>query len=103
MPSADGFIKSTAGGRFAATFVIDEIMFNFSGSFTSSVPAFTCNTATLEYPALKNLNATRPFEGRVGPTKVSLNLGNGPIIAGVLDMPLSPGSTVSGTGVWLQN
>jgi hypothetical protein len=103
MPSADGFIKSTAGGRFAATFVIDEIMFNFSGSFASSVPAFTCNTATLEYPNLKAISSTRSFEGRVGPSKVSLNLANGPKINGVLDMPLSPGSTVSGSGVWTQN
>ncbi|KAF5310924.1 hypothetical protein D9619_007964 [Psilocybe cf. subviscida] len=103
MPSADGFIKSTAGGRFAATFVIDEIMFNFSGSFASSVPAFTCNTATLNYPSLKSISSTRSFEGRVGPSKVTLNLANGPAISGVLDMPLSPGSTVSGSGVWTQN
>ncbi|KAF8969703.1 hypothetical protein BDZ97DRAFT_1695498 [Flammula alnicola] len=103
MPEAEGFIQSTAGGRFAATFMIDELMYNFSGSFASSVPAFTCNTATITYSGLKQLNSTRSFEGRVGPSKVTLNLANGPVINGVLDMPLSPGSTVSGSGVWTQN
>ncbi|KAF8962443.1 hypothetical protein BDZ97DRAFT_1662864 [Flammula alnicola] len=103
MPSADGFIKSTAGGRFAATFVIDDLMYNFSGSFASSVPAFSCNTASLSYNAVRQLNSTRSFDGRVGPTTVELRVANGPIITGVLDMPLSPGSTVSGSGVWTQN
>ncbi|KAF8962500.1 hypothetical protein BDZ97DRAFT_2076447 [Flammula alnicola] len=103
MPSADGFIRSTAGGRFAATFMIDDLMYNFSGSFASSVPEFTSNTASITYSGVRQLHSTRSFEGRVEPTKVELRLANGPVIAGDLDMPLSPGSTVSGSGVWMQN
>ncbi|KAF8154464.1 hypothetical protein B0H34DRAFT_716572 [Crassisporium funariophilum] len=103
MPSAEGFIKSTAGGRFACTFLIDDLMYNFSGSFASSVPAFTSNTATLAYTTLNQLVSTRSFDGRVGPNNIKLTLANGPVIDGVLDMPISPGSTVSGSGVWTGN
>ncbi|KAF8163838.1 hypothetical protein B0H34DRAFT_697225 [Crassisporium funariophilum] len=78
-------------------------MYNFSGNFASSVPAFTSNTATLTYTSLNQLTSTRSFDGRVGPNNVRLTLANGSVIDAVLDMPISPGSSVSGMGVWTAN
>lgn len=102
MPSVDGFIVGTNGGHFAAWFVIDEIRFQFAGVFSSPVLPFTSETTTLDYPNLKSLSSTIPFEGRVGPSKVFLNLSNGVTIKGVLDMSLIISSTVSGGGTWTQ-
>jgi len=103
MPTAEGYIKSNSGGRFVATFTIDGASFNFSGAFSSSVPPFTCNDATLTYTATNQLASTRNFEGRLGPSKATINLANGPVISGILDMPINPGSSVSGSGVWTEN
>jgi len=103
MPTAEGYIKSNSGGRFVATFSIDGASFNFSGAFSSSVPPFTCNEATLTYTATNQLASTRNFDGRLGPNGVKFTLANGPVITGNLDMPINPGSTLSGSGVWSEN
>jgi len=103
MPTADGFIKSNSGGRFVATFTIDGASFNFSGAFSSSAPPFTCNEATLTYTATNQIASSRLFEGRLGPNNVTFTLANGPVISGTLDMPINPGSSLSGSGVWSEN
>ncbi|KAF8165980.1 hypothetical protein B0H34DRAFT_691345 [Crassisporium funariophilum] len=100
MPTAEGFFKSTAGGRFACTLLVDDdMMYHFSGTFASSVQAFTANIATVTYTSLNQLVSSRSFAGRVGPDNITLTLANGPVIEGVLDMPIQ-GATVSGSGVW---
>ncbi|KAF5310923.1 hypothetical protein D9619_007969 [Psilocybe cf. subviscida] len=102
MPSVDGVIACTTGSHFAAYFIIDKITFRFSGIFSSTVLAFTSETTTLNYPSLKSLSSTMSFEGRVGPSKVFLNLSNGVTIKGVLDMPLIISGNVTGGGTWTQ-
>ena len=103
MPTAEGFIKSSSGSRFVATFTVEGLSYNFVGASSSGGPPFTCNEATLTYTAMKQLSATRLFDGRLGPTGVTITLANGPIITGTLDMPINPGSSLSGSGVWSQN
>lgn len=102
MSSATGSIKSTSSNCFSATFTIDEIVFNFSRSFASSMPAFICNAATLEYAELQDLTLTRSFDGQVGCTKVLITIDNGATISGNLNMPISFGSTVPGSGIWVE-
>jgi len=103
MPTAEGFIKSSSGGRFVATFTVEGLSYNFVGASSSGAPPFTCNEATLTYTAMKQLSATRIFDGKLGPNTVSITLANGPVISGTLDMPINPGSSLSGSGVWSQN
>ncbi|KAL2213186.1 hypothetical protein CC79DRAFT_1327054 [Sarocladium strictum] len=104
MPSASGFIKGIAGGsKFTATFLIDDIQYHFSGHLSPAVQQFQSNEATLEYTSLGQLVSTRDFEGKVGTQDVIFNAANGPKISGPLNMPISPASRVSGTGVWSQN
>jgi len=103
MPSAEGFIKATAGGRFSAVFMIAGLRYNFSGAFTSSAPPYECRNAVLSYTDIRTLSSTHNFSGQLGPDTVTLTLDNGPTISGTLDMPISPGSSVSGSGVWTQN
>ncbi|KAG8361638.1 hypothetical protein FVEN_g1069 [Fusarium venenatum] len=104
MPSAQGFIKSVAGGnKFASVFIIDDIQYHFQGQFNPAVQDFQSNDATLEYDSPDQLTTYRDLEGKVGTQDVSINLSNGARIRGNLDMPLSPASRVSGSGIWTQN
>ncbi|KAF8165919.1 hypothetical protein B0H34DRAFT_690965 [Crassisporium funariophilum] len=100
MHTAHGVIMGHPGGRFTCTFIIDDIMYTFSGSFASIVPNFTSNNTKLTYNSVDQLTHTRQFDGRVGPNNVKLTLFDGPEIDGVLDMPLDLGFTISGSGVW---
>ena len=103
MSSSIGSIKSTSAYGFSATFTIEDTVFTFSGSLQTSVPAFICNSATLEYNDVQQVTFTRSFEGRVGPTTVSISMTNGPTITGTLDAPISgPGAAFCGTGVWIE-
>ncbi|KAF8894209.1 hypothetical protein CPB84DRAFT_1848547 [Gymnopilus junonius] len=101
--SATGYISANALGRFESTFMIDGLKYNFSGSFASSVPPFECHNAVLTFNDISQLTSTRPFSGRIGPKTVKLDIQNGPNIEGPLNMPLDPGSSISGSGVWTQN
>lgn len=104
MPSARGFIKGIAGGnKFTSTFIIDDIQYHFSGSFSPAVQEFVSNSATLEYESLGSLTSNRDFDGKIGTQSVTLEVVDGPKITGNLELPISPASRVSGTGVWNQN
>ncbi|KAF5328189.1 hypothetical protein D9619_013380 [Psilocybe cf. subviscida] len=100
MSKAEGFMTSTGAGRFAASFLIDGLLYTFSGRFTISLPEFKCKNATMIYGSPKQLTATRFYEGRIGITGIHFNLINGPVITGVLDEPMLPANSVGGTGVW---
>ncbi|KAI0103620.1 hypothetical protein F4814DRAFT_432099 [Daldinia grandis] len=104
MPSANGFIKSVAGGsKFSATFVIDEVQYHYSGNFNPSVQAFESNEAVLEYGYEGQLTTQRQLEGKVGTQDIDIIIKNGPTIKGLLNMPINPATRVSGTGTWAQN
>ncbi|EJD41451.1 hypothetical protein AURDEDRAFT_115507 [Auricularia subglabra TFB-10046 SS5] len=103
MPSVTGFIKSVSGTKFVAVFLIDGLNYNFPGNFNPSVQTFESDNATLTYDNTNELTSTREFEGQIGTTSVKITLANGPTIEGTLNMPISPASTVSGTGVWTEN
>ncbi|KAF8165920.1 hypothetical protein B0H34DRAFT_690970 [Crassisporium funariophilum] len=103
MFTALGFITSTAEGRFTCTFLIDDLMQTFSGSFTARVQEFTSNTTSINYTSPDQLKSTQSFHGFVGPNNIELSLVDGAVIDGVLDETLSPRHTVSGSGVWSAN
>ncbi|KAM0229744.1 hypothetical protein ACHAPO_009818 [Fusarium lateritium] len=104
MPSAQGFIKSVAGGnKFMSVFIIDDTQYHFSGQFNPAVQQFESHSATLEYDSLDQLTSYRDLDGKVGTQDVSINLANGARISGNLNIPLSPASRVSGSGIWAQN
>ena len=103
--TAKGFIKTVPGaaGRFSASFSVNKILYNASGSFATSVPEFTCSNAKLTYDDIGDLTSTRSFSGRVGDTDIALTFDIGPTITGKLNMPIDPPSSVSGSAVWTQN
>ncbi|RYP76679.1 hypothetical protein DL771_001601 [Monosporascus sp. 5C6A] len=104
MPTANGFIKSVAGGnKFTATFVIDDIQYHFSGNFNPAVQEFTSNEATLTYDSVGQMTTQRDFEGKIGTETITLTVKNGPTINGPLNLPINPASRVSGSGTWAQN
>lgn len=49
--------------RRRASFTINKILYNASGSFASTVPEFVSNNATIKYD---DVGATKSFSGRVG-------------------------------------
>ncbi|KAF8165940.1 hypothetical protein B0H34DRAFT_691046 [Crassisporium funariophilum] len=102
MPSARGTVKSSNGVRFTCTFDIDDMMFIFSGSFTTTVPHFSSNNVTVTYDGEHQLSSVRVFDGHIGARNFKLELANGPVIEGVLDIPI-PGMSVMGNGVWSGN
>ncbi|KAH9477454.1 hypothetical protein JR316_0009667 [Psilocybe cubensis] len=103
--TAQGRITGTSGTRFTATFVLpgSGMQVNYLGNFSSSIQTFNSANATLKYNADNELTATRQFDGQLGVNNIKLTLTNGPVIEGVLDMPISPPSSVSGSGVWAIN
>lgn len=104
MPSAQGFVKSVAGGnKFTSVFIIDDIQYHFSGFICPAVLPFQSNEAMLEYNSIGQLTNQRDFDGKVGISNVVLTASNGARISGRLEMPISPASRVSGTGMWAQN
>ncbi|KAI3536399.1 hypothetical protein CTAM01_02606 [Colletotrichum tamarilloi] len=104
MPSARGYIKGVAGGsKFTSTFLIDDVQYHFSGTISPAVPDFTSNEATLEYESLGSLTSNRDFDGTVGTQSITLEVANGTKLTGQFDRPISPASSVSGTGTWSQN
>ncbi|KAF9535161.1 hypothetical protein CPB83DRAFT_843591 [Crepidotus variabilis] len=103
MPTAEGNIRHTSGGRLNATFNVGGINYHFSGAFTSSVQPFNTNNASVTYTDVRALTNTRTFFGRIGPDNIQLTLQNSVSIQGTLDFPIFPGASVSGSGVWGQN
>ena len=103
--SAKGFIRSVPGaaGRFASSFSINKILYNASESFATSVPEFNCHNAKFTYGDVGDLTSTRSVSGRIGETDIALTFDNGPTIAGRLNMPINPPSTVSCSAGWTQN
>jgi hypothetical protein len=103
--SAKGFINSVPGasGRFVASFYVNNLAYNVSGSFASSVPEFLCSNAKLSYDDIGDLTSTRSFFGRVSDTDIAFTFDNGPTIIGRLNLPINPPSMVSGSVVWTQN
>jgi len=105
LQTAKGFINSVPGasGRFAAGFMINKLLYGFSGNLGSGVPEFASYNATLTYEDQGDLTTTRFFWGTVGRDDISFAVENGPVISGRLNMPVSPASSVVGTGVWAAN
>ncbi|KAJ4113924.1 hypothetical protein NW768_011454 [Fusarium equiseti] len=104
MPSAFGFVKSVAGGnKFTSAFVIDDIIYHFSGNLSPALQDFHSNEAILEYNSIAELTSQQDFDGKIGTSDIQLNASNGATIRGPLEMPISPASRVSGSGVWFQN
>lgn len=102
--STKGFIRSVPGvaGRFVCTFLISNILYSASGSFSqaTAVPEFISDDATLKYDNVDDLTSTRPFSGRVGIDDIALIFRNGPTITGRLSKLVNPPSDVSGSAVW---
>lgn len=103
MPSAYGFIKGVAGGnKFTSTFVIDDIMYQFSGNLSPAVQEFQSDEATLEYSSLDALTTVEDFNGKVGTHSINFSINNGTRINGPLNLPMQPASRVAGSGTWVQ-
>ena len=100
--SAKGFIRSVPGvaGRFVCTFLINNILYSATGSFSTAVPEFISDDATLKYDSIGDLTSTRSFSGRVGVDDIALIFRNGPTITGRLTKLVNPPSDVSGSAVW---
>ncbi|PPR00854.1 hypothetical protein CVT26_012489 [Gymnopilus dilepis] len=101
--TVDGFIDCKNGTRFTASFTVDGINYNYTGSLGNSVPPFKCFEARLKFDETRQLTSTRLFEGIIGPTDLKITLANKVEISGTLNMPINPGASVSGSGSWLQN
>ncbi|KAH9478710.1 hypothetical protein JR316_0009170 [Psilocybe cubensis] len=103
--TAQGSISATSSTRFTATFVLpgSGLQANFAGDFSSSVQTFNSANAVVTYNKESDLTGTREFSGQIGVTNIKLTLTNGVTIQGILDMPISPADSVSGSGVWDQN
>ncbi|KAG5744619.1 hypothetical protein H9Q69_011808 [Fusarium xylarioides] len=103
MSSAQGLIKSSQPGKFAATFNIDGNLYLFSGNVNPPTQPFESSAATLEYNSVEDLAGSQQFTGIIGSREeVSFTFNDGTAIKGPLDIPVSPASQVSGTGVWAQ-
>ena len=102
MPRAKGTVISQTGGRFVATFIINEIQYIFAGSYAPNPGTYRVNKATLDYDGTEQLTGIRSLEGVVGISKVKMALKNGPEVFGDLpdDNYLDPASTISGAGSW---
>ncbi|KAK8031882.1 hypothetical protein PG990_001616 [Apiospora arundinis] len=104
MPTAKGIFSRTQNTLITASFVIDEIQWDYIMTISSSIVAFTSNSAELTYKDLDELTSTRPFNGTIGRNDFSLLLNNGPTIKGSLNSPGMPERvTVDGTGKWVQH
>ncbi|KAF8894207.1 hypothetical protein CPB84DRAFT_1304939 [Gymnopilus junonius] len=103
MRTVDGFINCKNGTHFTASFTVDGVNYNYVGSLGNSVPPFKCFNATLEFNQPRDLTSTHLFEGRIGPEELEITLANKVKITGTLNMPISPGGSVSGSGSWSQN
>jgi len=105
MPTTvQGTIESTDRWNFIAKFPIDDTnTYSFTGNFEAVVPNLTCRQAIVIYENLSDLDTTAAtatkFTGRVGPFDVQLNLANGTIIKGVLNVSVLS-RNLWGTGTW---
>ncbi|KAF5646024.1 hypothetical protein F52700_1973 [Fusarium sp. NRRL 52700] len=103
MSSAHGFITSEGSGKFTATFNVDDNVYIFSGNVNPPTQPFKSDSATLEYNSEGSLEGSQQFTGVIGMrNEVSFTFSDGTIIKGPLDIPISPASQVSGTGMWSQ-
>jgi hypothetical protein len=102
MPKAKGTIASQIGGRFVATFIINEIQYIFAGSYNPNPGTYRVKKATLDYDTKDQLTGSRVLDGVVGISRVKLNIKNGPEAFGDLpdDNFLDPASTINGAGTW---
>lgn len=101
--TAEGRIMGTLSGRIRATFFlpITGAEINFIGNFLSPKEGFSSSKATIKYNDLRQLTAAREFTGRLSENKIKLNLANGPLIEGVLDIPADFVSRLDGKGIWI--
>ncbi|PPQ77148.1 hypothetical protein CVT25_010842 [Psilocybe cyanescens] len=67
---------------------------------TLSEPCDAGLSATLIYDNENQLIGIRNFDGRIDIDDVELLLSDGPIIAGILDTPVTPSINVDGSGAW---
>jgi hypothetical protein len=97
-----GNVSSPNGSRFAATFIIDEIMYTFSGNFSPNTSPFNVAGATLRYTDQNELSGSHHCFGQVGTSKVTIAYDNGLVIEGPLpdNAQFDPASTIEGHGVW---
>lgn len=103
--AAKGFINSVSGasGRFTAGFMVNGLLYGFSGNMGSGVPEFQCSNATLTYEDGGDLTTTRFFWGALTINDITITIDNGPTISGKLNMPIDPPTSVAGTGIWTAN
>ncbi|KAF4959136.1 hypothetical protein FGADI_1876 [Fusarium gaditjirri] len=103
MPLATGFIKSLQPTRFIASFDLEGSLYTFTGNTNPPTQPFESNAATLEYDSVDTLRSSRQFNGIIGDgDQVSFTFNDGTVIKGNLDSPISPASSVNGTGSWHQ-
>jgi len=80
--------------------MIGGLKYNYSGASTFSSPPFECRNAVLTYKNIRGFSSICNFRGQLGPETGSINIENEPSILGTSDMPISPGRSISGSGVW---
>ncbi|KAH9479066.1 hypothetical protein JR316_0007643 [Psilocybe cubensis] len=100
--SAEGSVTSTSMTGFTATFFLpgSNKRVTFYGKLKVLVQTFKCSNAVLRYDNDTQLTDARQLNGQIGVDNLKLTLDNGAVFEGVLDMPISPASSVSGSGNW---
>ncbi|OCH84320.1 hypothetical protein OBBRIDRAFT_420038 [Obba rivulosa] len=93
---------SSSNSRVIAQFNINGQTNIFTCNLSNSVQFFSCTHATLTYRSGDDLTGTRIFQGSVGTNEVTLTLGNGVVIHGVLDNSIGMNASENGSGVWEQ-
>jgi len=103
-----GSISSPDGNGFDAVFMINDIQFTASGTFSPDVQPFNGSSVVLTYPDITDLSGSISFAGVIGIKSVSLVIGPNPdgthsTIAGPLDSPVEPANRVVGEVTWKGN
>jgi hypothetical protein len=103
MPNADGVIAyNPETHKFTATFLIEGAIYMLSGTFSSALPTFRTNKATIMYDEVSQLTrSVRAFTGQIGFSSMEIKLDNGVIVSGIFGAPVERGCLVTGWASWI--
>ena len=104
MPTVQGSIKRDLFDhtKFTSTFLVDGTEFHYDGDFDSPVAEFDYKSATLTYEPGVSFGGFGPFTATISPANIELKLGEGQKITGNEEYPSEFGTSVNGTGAWIQ-
>ena len=100
--TAQGSITGSVANRLQATFVVDGVTRTFDSSLSPAVPPFSVPNpaARINYQNQQDLTGQDTLTGTIGPNSLTLTLGRGPTINGVLQSPIPSQVPVTGSGTW---